>query len=405
MDSIQKIRKYGLIDIGLMAMFLLPLLPSNVKSIAIAAFGLLVLLTAVKRKLSFEPKLFFINSAVYFVIALTMIYSKDADFGIHKLQQFASLVVFPFIFALTNQEERKAFFKNIDVYFWIFLIAVFLFNTIAFVWYYSTRFPFDELLIHFHTLLRVQSGKFNIHPIYLSMHCGIAILFSLYLLRKNKNKLQLAAILFMDIVLVTFLFLYVKKGPIIALLVILILYMLFQKSKKLIKPYILVVVSLIVLIVALPNTRNKFVELLKIESLDQGTVTSTNIRYSIYQSTQELVAESPIIGYGIGDYKNELIKRYVINGQELLVKNAYNSHNQYFSLLLIGGGILLIVFLCVLAFNLIYAIRFDNQILILLLIFYGIVMLTENVLEREQGIIYFSFFFNFFTLKSLFVSE
>lgn len=405
MDSVQEIKNNPLLHIGLIAMFLLPLLPSNLKSIAIAVFGVFVLINAITRKLTFDIKLFLINSAVFFVIAATMLYSDNTTFGIHKLEQFASFLAFPFIFALTNFNERQSFFKDIDTYLWVFLISVFLFNTVAFIGYYFTRFPFDELLIHFHTLLRVQSGKFNIHPIYLSMHCGVAILFSLYLLRKNTSKMRLVAIILMDIVLIAFLLLYAKKGPIIALFIILTLFVLFQQSKKYIIPYILVITGLVILIISIPNTRDKFIELFKIESLDQGNITSTNIRYTIYKSAQELITESPIMGYGVGDYKDQLINKYVVKKQDLLVQKRYNAHNQYFSLMLIGGLVLLLIFLSVLAFNLLYAIRFDNQILILLLILYGIVMFTENILEREQGIIFFAFFFNFFTLKSLFVNE
>ena len=45
----------------------------------------------------------------------------------------------------------------------------------------------------------------------------------------------------------------------------------------------------------------------------------------------------------------------------------------------------------------VYAIRYNNQLLILVLIFYGIVMFTENILEREDGVIYFALFLSFFS--------
>ena len=132
---------------------------------------------------------------------------------------------------------------------------------------------------------------------------------------------------------------------------------------------------------------------------------STNIRYAIYTNAEEVIAESPLIGYGIGDYRDVLIDRYKVKGEDRLILGKYNAHNQYFSILLIGGVISLIVFLLTIGINLLYAVRFDNQLLILTLIFYGIVMFTENILEREHGVIFFSLFLNFFTLKSLFASE
>lgn len=406
MSKIQKAANSKIIQAGLFIMFGLVLLPRNLKSIGILVFGLTFLATAIsRRKFVFDLKYFLLNGAFFIAIVASLTYSEDLDYAMRKLQQFSALIVFPFIFALTTQEERKKLYDRLPEYLWVYIISVFLFNVLAFVWFLTTRFPFQELLIHFHTLLRVESGKFNIHPIYLSMHCGVAILFSLFLLRKNKNKLQIAALLFIDIVLVSFLLLYAKKGPLIALVIVLTLFMLFQQSKRFVKPYLISILTFIVLIVTIPTTREKFVELLKIEPIATGGATSTNIRYTIYESAQELISESPIIGYGLGDYKSVLINRFTSKGEDVLIQGKYNAHNQLFSFLLIGGVITLLLFLFSMGINLLYAVRFDNQILILLLVFYGIVMLTENILEREHGVIFFSFFINFFTLKSLFVRE
>jgi len=405
MENIKKIANNKLAKLGLIIMFALLLFPSNIKAIGILFFGLTVLAFSFKRKFHFDYKYFLLNGALYISFAITVLYSDNLDIALRKLEHASALIVFPFIFALTTQKERKELLTNLSQYLWVFIIAVFLFNCVAFVWFFATRFSFEGMLTHFHTVLRLESGKYNIHPIYLSMHCGIAVLFSLELLRKNKNRLQIAALLIMDIVIVAFLLLYAKKGPLIGLVTVLTLFMLFQQNRKFVKPYLLAIVTLTVLIIAIPNTRNKFVELLKIESIDTGVVTSTNIRYSIYTTAQELIAESPIVGYGIGDYPDTLIDRYKTKGANLLAERKYNAHSQYFSILLIGGIISLIFFITTIGVNVLYAIRFDNQLLILTLIFYGIVMFTENILEREQGVIFFSLFLNFFTLKSLFVRE
>ena len=187
-----------------------------------------------------------------------------------------------------------------------------------------------------------------------------------------------------------------KKGPLIALIIVFSLFVVFQRKQKLLKPYLLAITTLIFLTIVIPKTRDRFVELLKIENLDKGEVTSTNIRYTIYDTAQELVIKSPLIGYGIGDYNQILQEKYTEDGNLLLAERKYNAHNQYFSLLLIGGVISLIIFLLYTGMNLVYAIRFNNQLLILLLVFYVIVMFTENILEREAGVIFFYILFEFF---------
>jgi O-antigen ligase len=126
---------------------------------------------------------------------------------------------------------------------------------------------------------------------------------------------------------------------------------------------------------------------------------STNIRYSIYKTSFLLIKSSPFIGYGIGDFNDQLKIEYKKNNYFLLSKE-YNSHNQYLSFLLIGGFPLLFLYLYFLYYNINLSISNENYLLIVVLSFYSIVMLSENILERENGVIFFSFLINFFALKN-----
>ncbi len=405
METIKSSKRLTIVKITLGVLFALVLLPSNIKSIAILLFGMAVLINSLQRKWHFDKRFFITNGLIYIVLASTYFYSSNEEYGQRKIMQMASLIVFPFVFAMLTKSESKAIFNDLKRYLWIYLLGVFLFNIIPFLWFWGVHYSFVEMIEHFATVLRVKMGKFGIHPIYLSMHCCIAILFSFYILRELQSKIKIAAVLAIDISLVLFLLLYAKKGPLIALIIVFSLFVVFQRKQKLLKPYLIAVITLIFLTIAIPNTRNKFVELLKIENIEQGEITSTNIRYTIYETAENLILEAPFTGYGIGDYNDALIKSYKEEGNQLLADAKYNSHNQYLSLLLIGGIVLLLVFVFMIGMNLVYAIRFNNQILILFLVFYAIVMFTENILERESGIIFFAFFLNFFGLKSLYARE
>ncbi|MEP0263376.1 O-antigen ligase family protein [Dokdonia sp.] len=405
METIKSFKRLTIVKIALGILFALVVLPSNMKAIAILLFGVAVLINSLQRKWHFDKRFFITNGLLYVAIAVTYFYSDNQEYGQRKLLQMASLIVFPFVFAMLTKAESKEIFKNLTTYLWIYVIGVFLFNVISFLWFFGMHYSFPEMMEHFGTILRVKMGKFNIHPIYLSMHCSIAILFSFYILRELRSKVKIATILGIDITLVLFLLLYAKKGPLIALIIVFSLFVVFQRKQKLLKPYLIAITTLIFLTIVIPKTRDRFVELLKIENLDKGEITSTNIRYTIYDTAQKLIVASPLTGYGIGDYNDVLQEKYTQDGNLLLAERKYNAHNQYFSLLLIGGVISLIIFLCTTGMNLVYAIRFNNQLLILLLVFYAIVMFTENILEREAGIIFFAFFLNFFSLKSLYTSE
>ncbi|MFT5891920.1 MAG: O-antigen ligase [Dokdonia sp.] len=405
METIKSLKGISIVKIAIGLLFALVVLPSNLKAIAILLFGIAALINALQRPWYFDKRFFITNAILFLVISLTYFYSDNTAYGERKLTQMASLIVFPFVFAMLTKEDSKEIFKNLTTYLCIYVIGVFLFNVIPFLWFFATDYSFPEMMEHFGTVLRVKMGKFNIHPIYLSMHCSIAILFSFYILRELRSKIKIAAILGIDITLVLFLLLYAKKGPLIALMIVFSLFVVFQRKQKLLKPYLLAITTLIFLTIAIPKTRDRFVELLKIENLDKGEITSTNIRYTIYDTAQKLIVDSPLVGYGIGDYNDVLQKKYTQDENLLLAERKYNAHNQYFSLLLIGGIVVLLAFLFMTGINLVYAIRYNNQLLILLLVFYVIMMFTENILERESGIIFFAFFLNFFGLKSLYTRE
>lgn len=402
MEATAGIKDIRLLKIGVGLLFGLVVLPTNLKAIAILLFGICVLAHSLRRTWYFNKTFFFTNAALFLVLALTFFYSEDQEYALRKLQTMSSLLVFPFVFAMITKEESEMLFKGLKSYLWIYVLGVFLMNIIPFIYFWITAFNFDDMMVHFHTLLRVKMGKYSIHPIYISMHCGVALLFSFYIIRELKSKISIAAIVAIDITIVLFLLMYAKKGPLIALIIVFSLFVVFQRNQKWLKPYLIAVVSLIALTILIPRTRNKFIELQHIDVIDNGVVTSTNIRYTIYGIAEDLIAKAPIKGYGIGDYNNELHQAYQSNGNAVLIEGSYNAHNQYFSLLLIGGIIAFLAFALMMGMNMVYAVRFNNQILILLIIFYVIMMFTANILEREAGVIFIAFFLNFFGSKSLY---
>jgi O-antigen ligase len=107
-----------------------------------------------------------------------------------------------------------------------------------------------------------------------------------------------------------------------------------------------------------------------------------------------------LLGYGIGDYNDKLSIKNKEEGYINLFEERYNAHNQYLSFLLIGGVLCLFSFLFMIYENIIKAIHTNNHVLVLIITLFGIVMLTENILERENGVIFFSLFLNFFGLKN-----
>ena len=390
---------YLAIQLFLGLLFGLLLFPSGVKSIIIAVFALLIISLCFKRKFFFRKFFFLLNASVYLLLICTIIYSENLELAFKKLETMASLMIFPLLFSFINDEEIKLLFAHLNKYLWIYISSVFLLNSAPFLWYLLTNYSFEDIIKHYNYIIIVDIGKYSIHPIYIAMHCCLAIIFSIHLYKTLKNKVEKIILICINISLILFLLIYARKGPVLAFIVTLAIVSFINKSINL-KYSFYVILALTLLLIAVPKTRNRFIELTKIERSTNIDSNSTNKRYSIYLNTIKLITESPLFGYGIGDYNDVLSKKYIINKERALIGKNYNSHNQYFSFTLIGGFLLLLLFLVTQIINIKNCVKNHNEILIMLLIFFGLLMCTENILEREYGVIFFAFFLNFFNLKN-----
>lgn len=389
------------ISIGLL--FCLVVFPSNLKSIVIGISFFTILFYSLKRKSLFLKKNLFIKVFFFIFLFSTILYSNNLEYGLKKIETMSSLFVFPVVFALFNKDQVNYTYKFINTYLWIYIVTVFLFNTCFFLWFYYTNpnYIFIEIFHHYKRIIIVDIGKYSIHPIYMSMHCCLALIFSIKLFTRIKKHKQKILLVLINLVILFFMVVLAKKGPILALIITLLIWLFFEYKKQL-KLNLILIISIISIFTIIPSTRSKFLELTKIKKIKKieknkkTNLTSSNIRFTLYYNSLKLIKKAPLLGYGIGDYNDELNKEnYVFSFDE-----NYNSHNQYISFTLIGGVLLLVLFLLYYYFNFISAIRSNNTILILILVFYGIMMLFENILERESGVIFFAFLINFFALKN-----
>lgn len=401
MPKTKHISNHKLIDIAKIffgIMFGIILFPSILKSIVIIIFSTLILFLAYNRGFKFNKSLFFINSSVYMAFLGTLIYTSNISEASFKLQTTLSLFIFPLLFSLLNKSIISQILKNTNIYLAVFVIATFLYNIVPFFWFYFTHYNIEDLIKHYPLLIYDYIGKYGIHPIYMSMHCSISIIFSIYLFKDLKSLILKIIIVIINLSIFLFLIIYSKKGPIIGL-GITIFSLTFFKENKIKKYYYITVVIMAILFTSIPKTRNSFSELLKIEEVNKNNSNSTNIRYSVYQSSFYLFMEAPFTGYSIGDYNEQLKLEYKKNKPYLLNKN-YNSHNQYLSFLLIGGIPLLLLYFYILYYNIKLSLNHKNYLLINIICFYSIVMMSENILERENGVIFFAFFINYFALNN-----
>ena len=384
---------------ALALVFFTACVPTQFKAYPLIVFFGLCLYLFFKGNRKINYALLLTNGLLYIGALITLLYSEDLKGGVFTLQTMSPLLVFPVFFSLLPENQIETLKGRIHFFLTVYICSVIAFNVLAFIWFWATRFSLTEMWIHFPTAVTEKMGRFSMHPIYASMHCALALLFIFHRLNKtalnyvsSKLLLQILGIS----ILLFFLFFYAKKGPILAFFVCLSVWAIFQHKKihKCIKWGTLL---LLVLVFLMPHTRQRFVEIVKPLNA-KAEISSTQIRVLIYDAAIKQIKESPMFGHGIGDYNDVLNTELNNTYKEVLNGKTYNAHNQYLSFLLMGGLLLFSIFLLKLGVNLILAFRYNNLLLLWIILFYGIVMFTESILVREDGVLFFALFINFFAL-------
>ena len=125
---------------------------------------------------------------------------------------------------------------------------------------------------------------------------------------------------------------------------------------------------------------------------------SSNLRINIYKTSIPLIKEKPYFGYGIGAGEDVLFQKE--NTINFFNSKNYNSHNQYLGYALNAGLFGLVFFLFFIFKNLKIAFQnsFEHASLI---VFFILLMFVENILDRQNGILFFSLFINYFAFYAV----
>jgi O-antigen ligase len=121
------------------------------------------------------------------------------------------------------------------------------------------------------------------------------------------------------------------------------------------------------------------------------------LRLAKWQSSIQVFTTAPILGVSNGDYRNRLADQYSANGFFYSAQERYASHNQFLYTLVSNGilGLSILIALLVIPFYFHTASPEYLPFLILL----GVFFLTEDLLARQQGLVFFVFFYIVLTLK------
>ncbi len=343
------------------------------------------------KKLSREFPLFFLP---IIVLIISLIWTENLARGFDQVFKRLPLVLMPFSFFV-----QRFFWKRISheiiLQFYVLCSTIFsLYGFLIIYLFYPVDYKTNLTFIHLRYLL--ENEILHIHPVYLGLFSGLAAVLAFYFGIKNLAIKRFYSILLFTVFIVNIftMFFISARMPILVTLVCISVLLFMNKKYNVLGVMLLLFLGAVFSVqYFFPGYRfNEVFEALRTPStalLNQKNTIST--RYVIYNCVIELFSENPIIGYGIGDIQGQMFECT----EYALGEFKFNSHNQYLEYLISTGVFGLLSFIIFLYFLGKKFFTTKNSLGILVLLFFILIFLTENLFARTRGVFIFSFMIYF----------
>jgi len=392
----------------MIAIGLLPLLPNKLKPLPVVVIILATIWllfkkpTITNRQISIWIPM--VLSSLVLIYAISLMYTDNMRIGLKRIETGTSLFVLPWAFYYLGnriQCDWKHLKLLFHIYFWSSIFYAIM--IVVFFWtlgYYQGEQTLEYSLSYLDGMLEGYSQ----HPIYASMIFAIALFLIPYIYDQyggfKKVFLSLGAI-----ILVYVLFLLFRKGVMIALILPAIVFIF--KNRRAIGNTKLILLASVLITFSLffkDKISIRLGEVFAKTSFEEVDIeNSTSMRFAIYECVVEDIKQSPITGYGIGD-GYDLIAACLKDKHNIVFKDSKqkkNAHNQYLAIWHYVGGLGLLLFMIQLLVYFVKAISSKNMLFVQLVLFFSILMLTENILDRQTGVLLFALFLNLFFFMHL----
>lgn len=336
----------------------------------------------------------------YFLLISSILYSQDINLALSEAERRLSLLVVPIIlyFSRSKFTEQQ---RNVIIFTFVsscILLSLYMLTQINI----STIMERVELIGMVNAVTEVRNSftvASGLHPTYLSVYFLFScLLISIFILKNNfsiKWKITFSLIYLYLLLFSTY---FAARMPLIAFFVVQFLILIFDPRTKP-KLKIFVIACLMILSILgfffVPSLQHRALEIVETEWKPPigEHHNSTNLRVGITICSFEILKGNWLVGVGLGDVQHELNKCLHLFPTEEYKRFNYNPHNEYLTVWLSSGFVPFILFLTFLGAVLYTSLKQKDVFLASLVIFLSLVMLTENFLARQAGIIFFMFFY------------
>jgi O-antigen ligase len=344
-----------------------------------------------------EHKTWWIFISFYVLHIISLLWTSDFKYAFFDLQVKLGYLICPLMLAgfMFSADAWKTFRKAL-------IFGTTIAGLICFfhaVWKFFPDLDRDYFFYERFSIL--------MHPSYFMIYLNLSMLFILYQLyweREEKRGMRTLYIILLFFQL-TILFLLSARTALAVSMITLLMYGIILAKKRLLtfKDVRLFLVLLGVAIffqfaiLKLYNRYGQITNLIKEPNTKEEN--STSVRYNLWKIAADLISEHPILGVGIGDIKEELVKKYEEYHYEYGIRNRISPHNEFLHTAVILGIVGVLTLLILLSTSFLLAWKNNDWVYMIFIVIIFLNCMTESILERQAGILFFTF------LNSLFASR
>lgn len=335
--------------------------------------------------------------SLYFIVQVaSLLYTNDIQTALKDIESKMSFLLVPWLVLTCNIINKYTLPELLKTFVYGAVSAIFISFFYSLILYTKTdsinAFYYANLAYYHH------AGYF---ALYLNFAIAILIIFIIHF----RNRINLPHYFMLGFLIISVYQLSARMGIIVMcfLLAYSAVYLAFPKIKF---KNPVIAISLVILCTGIfiyfsASKVDRF-KSVKQDIVEKKTNTSSGSRILLWEYSLELIAKKPILGYGIGDVKDVVVEKWETENFDYALSQELNPHNQYLQTTIGTGLIGLLALLLPMVVPLFYRKNKTTNILFMLFIFnISMNCLTESILERQDGIIFYALFnsFLYFTYK------
>lgn len=337
---------------------------------------------------------------------LSLCYSSNLDYGFSVISRLTYFLIIPILIINTKFRFNNNFVAKLFRYY-IFscLLACLIYLVVAAIntFEYANVNPFNKNNGNFFSYIQFTL-VIKKHPIYFGTNIlfAMAIIFYSLLYREFDLKISTKAKISVTIFFTFIVFLLNSFMLIIIYFVIIILFLykaiannLLKTTKLQLSMGLVVIMTTIALSSSFILQKSNGVHLindLTTRDYSGNDFTAVKARNAKIYCSLQVIKNNFIFGVGAGDCPDELLKQYLLNKFQHGYERKFNSHNQFLTTFISTGIIGFTLLIAMLIVLIKIAIKQKNLLLLIFVFINTLFFLSESVLERQQGIVFFVFF-------------